>query len=178
MGARTDAARAEVLARRGELRGEVDRLEAAARAAVDIPGRVRRAPARTGALAIGTAFIVLGGPKRLYGRARRAIFGPAAELPDAMLPAEIERVLRKLGTDGDQVRGVLEHEFAEYLDSRTEARRTRDLSGTVTEIAGNVLRPVSTRLGRQLAERLFTPDGPGFRDALERVRRRNDGGGR
>ena len=68
MGARTDAARAEVVASRAALLDEVQRLEAAARAAVDIPGKVRRAPAKTAGLAAGTAFVVLGGPQRLYRR--------------------------------------------------------------------------------------------------------------
>ena len=172
MGTRTDAARAEVLARRGHLGDEVQRLEAASRSALDLPGRARRAPARTAGLALGTAFVVLGGPRRIFRRVRRSVGGPQADLPEAMLPAEVERVLRKLGTDGDRVRGTLEREFAGYLDERSRRSRARDVTEIATEVAGNVLRPVSARLGRQLAERLFAPDGPGFKEALDRVQRR------
>ena len=42
MGTRTDAALAQVVAARAELDAELDRLEAAGRAAVDIPAKVRR----------------------------------------------------------------------------------------------------------------------------------------
>ena len=65
MGAQTDAARAEVLASRQALLDEVQRLEASARAAADIPAKVKRNPARTAGLAAGTAFVVLGGPQRI-----------------------------------------------------------------------------------------------------------------
>ena len=44
MGARTDAARAEVLAAREGLDEELVRLEASGRAAVDIPARLKREP--------------------------------------------------------------------------------------------------------------------------------------
>ena len=59
MGSRTDAARAEVLARRAALSDELVRLEASGRAAVDIPARMRRAPAQTAGVAAGAAFLVL-----------------------------------------------------------------------------------------------------------------------
>ncbi len=172
MGARTDAARAEVLAQREELRSEVQRLEAAGRAAIDIPARARRAPAQTAGLAVGTAFLVLGGPQRLFRRARRAVFGPEADLPRSMLPKDVEKTLRRLGTDGDKVRGTLEHEFARYLDERSKLRRNRELTEVAASIAGNLFRPVSSRLGRQLAERFMAPDAVGFDEALARVRAR------
>jgi len=46
VGTRTDAALAEVVAARAGLAGEVDRLEAAGRAAVDIPAKIKRSPAK------------------------------------------------------------------------------------------------------------------------------------
>jgi len=172
VGAETDAARAEVLASRAALLGEVQRLEASARAAVDIPGKVRRAPAKTAGLAAGTAFVVLGGPQRLYRRARRAVFGPNADLPKSLLPRDIEKTVRKLGDDGDKVRGTLEREFAHYLDERAKVRRDSDTGALATQIAGNVLKPLSSRLGKQLAERLFAPDSAGFDEAMAKVRAR------
>ena len=167
MGARTDAARTEVLVRRGELLGEVQRLEAAGRSAVDIPAKVRRAPAKTAGLAFGTAFIALGGPRRLFGRARRAVRGPQAELPKSLLPNEIEKTLRSMGTDGDRVRGTLEREFASYLSERTEVRRSQSSRELVIAVLNNLLRPISLRVGWSLAGRLVSPDPGGFQDALQ-----------
>ena len=158
MGAPTDAARAEVLARRAELLVETQRLEASARAAVDIPAKIRRQPAKTAGIAAGTAFLVLGGPQRLVRRARRLAFGPQADLPKSMLPKEIDKNLRKLGTDGDKVRPILEREFASYLNERSKLRTETERAAQLTAILGNVLRPISYRVGLRLAEQLFDPD--------------------
>lgn len=172
MGARTDAARTEVLAAREGLRDEVVRLEAAVRAAVDIPARLRNDPLKFGGAAAGAAFLLLGGPKRVLGRARRAIFGKPADMPPSMLPDEVEAVLRKLGPDGDRVRGTLEREFARFLEERAPERRERDIAGLVSGLVSNVVRPASVRAGREFAERLFDPDGPSFAEGLRKARAR------
>jgi len=176
--ARTDAARAAAVASRAELAEEVARLEAAGRAAVDIPAKIRRAPAQTAGLAAGAAFIVAGGPKRLIRGFRRAIFGPEADLPKSMLPREVDKTLKKLGSDGDKVRGTLEREFASYLDEKAEERRKRDLTGTAAVLAASLLGPLTKRLGDRLAEELFTPKTAGpetFDAALQRARGRWSG---
>ena len=99
MGTRTDAALAEVLAARADLAEEIDRLEAAGRAAVDIPAKIRRSPAKAAAIAGGGAFLVLGGPKRVFRNARKAITGhEEAPLPKSLLPKDIEKALKKIGT--------------------------------------------------------------------------------
>jgi hypothetical protein len=173
--ARTDAARAAAVASRAELAEEVARLEAAGRAAVDIPAKIRRAPAQTAGLAAGAAFIVAGGPKRVIRGFRRAIFGPAADLPKSMLPRQVDKTLKKLGSDGDKVRGTLEREFASYLDEKAEERRKRDLTGTAAVLAASLLGPLTKRLGDRLAEELFTPKAAGaetFDTALQRARGR------
>ena len=186
MGASTDTARAEVVAARAEvlaardevlaarrgLEDEVVRLEASARAAVDIPARIRRQPAKVLGAAGGAAFLLLGGPKRLFRRARRSIFGPDADLPTSMLPDEVEKTLKKMGSDGDRVRGTLEREFAKYLDSTAPERRDRDLVGVASGLLSNVLKPASVRAGRQFAERLFDPDGPSFAEGLRKAQAR------
>jgi hypothetical protein len=152
VGASTDAARAEVLASRQLLLVEVGRLEAAGRSAIDIPAKIRKSPVKTAALIAATGFMVVGGPKRTYRAARQAIFGPTAELPKSMLPEQIERALKALGDDGNVVRGVLEREFVEYLETNKGVRESRDLKGTVSELGGNILRPVTSMAGKRLAE--------------------------
>jgi len=161
----TDAARDRVLAARAALGDELDALEASARAAVDIPAKVRRSPAKAAAIAGSAGFVVLGGPKRLLGAARRAVFGPTAELPKRMLPDEIEKTLKKLGDDGDKVRGALERDFAAYAK---EAEKNRGVGALATVAA----KPLLTRGARAAAEWFFRTDEDGFQARLAEVRDR------
>ena len=175
MGARTDAARAEVLAARAGLEEELVRLEASGRAAVDIPARLKREPAKVLGTAGGAAFLLLGGPKRVFNGVRRAVFGRDADLPKSMLPPEIEKTLKKLGPDGEKVRGTLEREFADYLEEKAPQRKDRDLGATTALLLGGVLKPVVQRFGKQLAERALDPDSGTFAEALKRTRERQNG---
>ena len=177
MGKGTDAARAEVLAAREGLGEELVRLEAAGRAAVDIPARIRREPAKVAGTAAGAVFLLLGGPKRVFSGLRRAVLGPEADLPKSMLPPEVEKTLRKLGPDGEKVRGTLEREFADYLEEKAPQRRDRDLGLAAGAMLANLLRPVTMRAGKQLAERLLNTDPATFGDALGRARARQGGVG-
>jgi hypothetical protein len=174
----TDAARDRVLAARSALGEELEALEASARAAVDIPAKVRRSPAKAAAIAGSAGFVVLGGPKRLIGAARRKVFGPTADLPKQMLPKEIEKTLRKLGGDGDKVRGAIERDFAAYA---REAEKDRGVGALATSAA----RPLVMRGARAAAEWFFRADEQGFQARLAEVRaraqdqvakRRTDGG--
>ncbi len=175
MGARTDAARAEVLAARAGLDQELLRLEASGRAAVDIPARLRREPAKVLGAAGGAAFLLLGGPGRVVKGVRRAIFGPDADLPKTMLPKEVEKTLKKLGPEGEKMRGTLEREFAEYLEEKAPQRRERNLGGAAVAIAAGLLKPVAQRVGKQLAERAMEPDGFSFAEGMRRARERRNG---
>jgi hypothetical protein len=161
----TDAARDRVLAARAALGDELEALEASARAAVDIPAKIRRSPAKAAAVAGSAGFLVLGGPKRLFGAARRAMFGPTAELPRQMLPKEIEKTLKKLGDDGDKVRGAIERDFAAYAK---EAEKDRGIGALATAAA----RPVLMRGARAAAEWFFRADEEGFQARLAEVRER------
>ena len=172
MGARTDAARSEVLAARQGLDDELIRLEASGRAAVDIPARLKREPAKVLGAAGGAAFLLLGGPKRVFRGVRRTLFGKGEPLPKSMLPPEVEKTLKKLGPEGEKVRGTLEREFAAYLDEKAPQRRERDLSGTAAQLLGGAFMPVVQRLGRQLAERALDPDGQTFAEGVRRARER------
>jgi hypothetical protein len=142
---------------------------------VDIPARIRREPAKVMGAAGGAAFLLLGGPKRVFKSVRRAILGPKADMPKSMLPKEIDEELRKMGDDGERVRRKLEREFANYLDENAEARKERDLGAQTALLLGGALRPVVTRLGKQLAERALDPDGPSFAEGLRRARERVEG---
>jgi hypothetical protein len=177
VGTRTDAAQAAVVAARADLAEQVDRLEAAGRAAVDIPAKVKANPARAAGVAAGGAFLALGGPKRLFRRAKRAVTGREEELPSELLPKEVEKTLRKLGTDGRAVRGTLEKEFARYLEDRQKERKKEGVVAAVTGIAITALRPIAMRGGRQLAERMLDPNTPSFNEQLERIRQRHGGSG-
>lgn len=163
----TDAARLRVLAARDELGEQLHLLEASGRAAVDIPARIKRSPAKAAAIAGGAGFLVLKGPQRLFRAARTAVRGPQPDLPDRMLPDEIEKTLRKLGKDGDKVRGALERDFADYA-KRSEKER----QGLATILLLAVARPLLGRGAKAAGEILFTPDHAGFSERLAQVRDR------
>jgi len=166
----TDAARERVLAARAQLGDELEVLEASARAAVDIPARIKRSPAKAAAVAGGAGFLVVGGPRRVVNGVKRAVRGPSKPLPKAMLPDEIEKTLRKLGTDGDAVRGVLERDFADYAKKASKDRR-----GLRTLLLLSVARPVLTHGSKTAARWLFSSDEVGFGERLEQVRNRIEG---
>jgi hypothetical protein len=175
VGTRTDAALAQVIAARAELADDLEQLEAAGRAAVDIPAKVRRAPAKAAGVAAGAAFVALGGPKRVFRRAKRAVTGKEEDLPSELLPKEVEKTLRKLGTDGRKVRGTLEKEFARYLDTRAKERKKEGVLAAGVALATGVLRPITLRAGKTLAERALDPDGPSFEAQLQKLRARRSG---
>ncbi len=172
MGEGTTAARAEVLAARAALDGELERLEASARAAVDIPAKVRRNPVKTAGVAAGAGFLLVGGPGKVLRGVRNRVFGKPDPLPKSMLPDEIDKALRQLGDDGKRVRGTIEREFADYLREKGPERRSRDLGAVTAMLLSSIAKPATQRAGKQLAEQLFSPDAPAFRDQLAKVRAR------
>ena len=179
MGEGTESARAEVLAARAgvlaareRLDEELIRLEAAARAAVDVKGKVKRNPVKAAGAAAGAGFVLVGGPKRVLRGARNAIFGKPDPLPKSMLPKEIDASLRKLGDDGEHVRGTIERDFARYLDEKAPERKQRDLAGIVGGLLLTVGRPIAVRYGKQLAEGLMATDPESFSAQLAKIRER------
>jgi hypothetical protein len=175
VGTRTDAALAQVVAARADVDAELDRLEAAGRAAVDIPAKVRNEPVKAAGVAAGAAFLALGGPKRLFRRVKTAIRGEEEPLPSKLLPDEVNKVLRKLGSDGKKVQLTLDKEFAKYLDDRSKERKKEGILAAVVALGTTALRPVALRTGRQLVERMLNPDGPSFEEQMQRIRdRRRD----
>jgi hypothetical protein len=170
-----DAARDRVLAARASLGEELESLEASARTAVDIPAKVKRNPGKTAAVAGGTAFLVLGGPRRLFRAGRRAVTGEPDPLPDSMLPKEIDKAIRDLGDDGDKVRGTIEREFASYLEQTAPQRKKRDVGTVGTILALTVIRRVFERYGQQLVDQLFSTDRAEFEEQLAKIRSRANG---
>ncbi len=167
----TDAARERVLAARAQLGDELVVLEASARAAVDFPAKIKRSPAKAAAVAGGAGFLVVGGPRRVVNGVKRAVRGPSKPLPKSMLPDEIEKTLRKLGSDGDAVRGTLERDFAAYAKQASKDRGR----GLKTLLLLSVARPVLTHGSRTAARWIFSSDEIGFGERLEQVRHRIEG---
>jgi hypothetical protein len=163
----TDAARDRVLEARASLAEELEVLEASARAAVDIPAKIKRSPAKAAAIAGGAAFLVVGGPKRVFRAGRRAVTGEPDPLPPSMLPKEIDKALRSLGDDGKKVRGALERDFAAYAK-----QRQKDRSGLKTLIVLSVARPLLSGAAKAAASRLFSTDDEGFQARLAQIRER------
>lgn len=167
MATETDAARDRVIAARAELAGQLETLEASARAAIDIPARIKRSPAKAAAVAGSVGFLALKGPQRLFGAAKRAVRGPSAPLPDSLLPHEVERTLRSLGRDGDRVRGVLERDFADYAKASAKKRSKVDRSALLA-----LATPFLSRGAKAAADAFLTPDGDGFATRVAQVRAR------
>jgi hypothetical protein len=163
----TDAARDRVLAARAALGDELETLEASARAAVDVPAKIRRNPVRTAAIVGGAGFLVVGGPRRVFRAAKRAVRGEAEPLPEAMLPDEIEKTLRKLGDDGAAVRGALERDFATYA-----SQAQRDRARLRTLLLLTVARPFLAGATKAAVSWLFRTDDEGFQARLKQIRER------
>ena len=167
MAAETDAARLRVVAARAALADELETLEASARAAVDVPAKIRRSPGKTAAVVGGAAFVVAGGPRRVFRRAKRAVTGAPEPLPASLLPDQVERALRELGDDGAAVRGALERDFAAYAK---QAQRDRAQLRTLLVLA--VGRPLLSAATKATAGWLFRTDDEGFQARIAQIRER------
>ena len=153
MASEQDAARDRVLAARAALDEELTGLVTSGRAAVDIPAKIRRNPARAAAFAGGIGFLAVGGPQRLLRRGRRVLFGAPAQLPESMLPEEIEKSLRRMGSDGDKIRGTIERDFADYA-----RQAQRDRRQVMLALLLPFARPIAGRAAKVLSDALF-PSG-------------------
>ena len=167
MATEQDAARLRVLAARAELAQQVELLEASGRAAIDIPAKVRRSPAKAAALVGGVGFLALKGPQRLFRAAREAIRGEPEPLPSRLLPDEVEKTLRKLGDDGEKVRGALERDFAEYAK---KSQKDRQAIGSVLLLA--LGRPLASRAAKAIGDMVFSPNPQDVSARLAQIRER------
>lgn len=172
MGTEAEAARAEVVAAREAFSGELARLEAAGRAALDIKAKVRRSPARAAGLVAGAGFLAVGGPLKVARGVGRALRGKKEPLPPSLLPKEVDKALRSMGDDGAKVRGTLEREFASYLDKRKPDEDRGLLGGIAGALTSGLVVPASRNLARRMASQLANVDEADFRNALDGVRGR------
>ena len=167
MATETDAARDRVIEARAAFDDELRVLEASARGAADIKAKIKSSPAKSAAVAGSAAFLVFRGPQRLFRFGKRVVRGPSASMPKSMLPEEIEKVLLKLGPDGDAVRGTLERDFADYA---LKSKRERSSLRRNLLLAGGL--PVLRRGAQLAADYLMSPDPAVFSTRLEELRER------
>lgn len=148
-------ARQEVENARRGVEQELDNFGTAARAAVDIPAKVRRNPVRTVGLAGGAAFLLLGGPKRLAKAAEARFFPKRAERVPTVLPKDVETTINRLEPEErGKVHAHLERDFAAYLRKEhpeEPANARRSLWRTYDVLVGIV----GVAAGRELVKRLF-----------------------
>jgi hypothetical protein len=128
---------------------------------------VRRSPAKAAAIVGGAGFLALKGPQRAFRAARQAVTGKPPPMPKRMLPDEIEKTLRKLGDDGEKVRGALERDFADYAK-----KAEKDRKGVLSVMLLAAARPLLARGAKAAGEYLLSPDAEGFSKRLAQVRSR------
>jgi hypothetical protein len=168
----TAAAITDVVAARQALGDELVRLEATARAAVDVRAKVKRNPGKTAAVVGGTAFLAVGGPRRVLRSVKRRIVGAPDPLPPSLLPEQVEKAVRALGDDGAKVRGSLEREFAAFVDTNRKSE-----SQFVRRILLTAGVPLATEASRMLLKRLFAGSAEDIAGREEQIRSRVEGRG-
>lgn len=125
MGATLDETRVELAAQRARVRGTADRLEAAVRRGFDLRARLRQHPVQTAGVAVGLAFILLGGPRRTIRQIRRALGGSAeAERAYASLPGSL-RALVDASASGGKGRDEARRQLALALHAWREDPKNR-----------------------------------------------------
>jgi hypothetical protein len=147
-----DARQAVVDARKA-VEKELDDLGLAAKAAVDIPAKIRRNPVRTVGLGAGAAFLLLGGPKRVLKQVEHRVF-PKRRYRK-LTPPEIDRAIDRLGEeDQEKVRAHIERDFATYLEKshpREEPNARKSFWGTYDTLVAIV----GTAAARELVKRFL-----------------------
>lgn len=149
------AARKGVEAARAGVETELDNLGSAARAAVDIPAKIRRNPVPTVGAATGAAFLLLGGPRRVARGVEKRLFPKRYVRPPKVLPRDVERSLDRLPEeDRDFVRAHLERDFAAYLRAE-HAKDPPNVRTSAWKTYNLLLGTVGARAARELVKRLF-----------------------
>jgi protoporphyrinogen oxidase len=84
-----------------------------------------------------------------------------------LLPLEVLNTLRKLGDDGEKVRGALERDFAEYAK---KSQKDRQAIGSVLLLA--LGRPLASRVAKAIGDMVFSPDPQDVSARLAQIRER------
>jgi hypothetical protein len=150
-------ARQEVVQARAELAAALDQLTAATQSALDVPGKIRRNPAKTAALVGGTGFLLVGGPRRVARFVGRRIFPQRADPHAGILPPEIEKVLKDSGVAKDpDIRRALNKDFAEYLKRKGKLGRPEpNAAASFWRTFDRVVGPLGTAGARIMVQRLM-----------------------
>lgn len=148
-------ARQEVENARRGVEKELDDLGTAARAAVDLPAKVRRNPLRTAGLAGGAAFLLLGGPKRAAKAAEKRFFPRRVEKRERALPKNLQQTLGRLEPeDREKVEAHLERDFAAYLNKEHPAEPA-NARQSIWKTYDLLLGVVGVAAARELVKKLF-----------------------
>lgn len=150
----TAEARQEVENARRVAGAELNELGEAARAAIDIPAKVRRNPLRVAGLASGLAFLALGGPKRVLRAAESRFWPSRQQRVKQVLPDEVARVVNRLGDEAEAVRDHLERDFVRYLEKR-HPQEVPNARRSLWKTYDTLLAPIGGAAAAALAKRLF-----------------------
>jgi hypothetical protein len=149
------AARKGVEAARAGVETELDELGSAARAAVDIPSKIKRNPVPTVGAATGAAFLLLGGPRRVAKGVEKRLFPKRYARPPKVLPKDVLAALDRLPEeDQDMVRAHLERDFTAYLKAE-HAKDPPNARNSAWKTYNLLLGTVGARAARELVKRLF-----------------------
>ncbi len=165
-----ETARASLIAARADFAVELDRLEAAARSALDVRARASEHKGQVAAGVGGLAFLLLGGPKRVVRGARWLLSG-RQERPKTLLPKDIGVLLDRLGDDGDTINRALEYDFAQYLKQAHPKPKGFIRSSLELSAQGALAGAVSRAMAR-LVDRALKAPGPAYQATLKDVRAR------
>jgi len=150
----TAEARQELENARRAAEAELDELGAATRAALDVPAKVRRNPLKAAGLAGGAAFLAVGGPKRVVRAAERRLLPSRRERLESVLPANVARVVERMGENAEQVRAQLERDFMHYLERR-HPEETPNARRSLWRTYDIFVGPLGGLAARAMAKRLF-----------------------
>ena len=170
MGETLDETRLEIAAQRAEIEATVTRM----REALDIRRRLRENPAMVVGIAAATVFMVVGGPRRVFGAMRRHLSPTTAEkaydaLPEPM-QAWVEMLADAAGPKATEVRDALVEELRRWRHDPVKDRKAREAlarqmvegppgpARTAWKAAEAALTLVAAALARQAIARLLTDE--------------------
>jgi hypothetical protein len=179
VGETIDQTRLEIAAQRAELEATAARL----RDALDLRKRVRENPGVVIGIGAATAFLLVGGPRRLAGLIRRRTAPHAAEeaydaLPETMR-AWVDALAGEAGAGSGKVRDELVEELRRWRRDPVKDRKARkELSRQMVEgppgprrtawnAAETVLTLVAAALARRAVARFLTDEGTRSRPTVE-----------